>query len=164
MLAYISDANILIDVEVGGLMAPMFSLGYQFAVPDVLFFEELAEQHAHWRDMGLQVKSLSAQSVARVLTLSQKYKRPSRNDLFALALAEHAQCPLLTGDAALRSAAEAERIEVKGTIWLVSEMVRQQCITVAVARTAFERMRQGGRRLPWDLVNRLLLKVGALSD
>lgn len=156
MLAYISDANILIDVEVGGLMASMFSLGYQFAVPDVLFFEELAEQHAHWRGMGLQVKSLSAQGVDRVQALSQKYKRPSRNDLFALALAEHAQCPLLTGDAALRSAAEAEHIEVKGTIWLVTEMVRQQCITVAVARAAFERMRQGGRRLPWDLVEKIL--------
>jgi hypothetical protein len=52
MLAFISDANILIDVEVGGLLAPMFSLDYQFAVPDVLYFEELAEHHAHWRDMG----------------------------------------------------------------------------------------------------------------
>jgi predicted nucleic acid-binding protein len=151
MLAYISDANILIDVEVGGLMAPMFSLGYQFAVPDVLFFEELAEQHAHWRGMGLQVKSLSAQGVDRVQALSQKYKRPSRNDLFALALAEHAQCPLLTGDAALRSAAEAEHIEVKGTIWLVSEMVRQQCITTAVARAAYKKMQEQGRRLPWDV-------------
>jgi len=163
MLAYISDANILVDVEVGGLTAPMFSLGYQFAVPDVLYFEELAEQHAHWQDMGLKIKSLSAEGVARVQALSQKYKRPSRNDLFALALAEHERCPLLTGDAALRSAAEAEHIEVKGRIWLVSEMVRQQCITVAVARAAFERMRLGGRRLPWDLVDRLLLKAETLS-
>ena len=156
MLAYISDANILIDVEVGGLMASMFSLGYQFAVPDVLYFEELAEQHAHWQDMGLKIKSLSAEGVARVQALSQKYKRPSRNDLFALALAEHEQCPLLTGDAALRSAAEAEHIEVKGTIWLVSEMVRQQCITVAVARAAYKKMQEHGRRLPWELTENSL--------
>jgi predicted nucleic acid-binding protein len=150
MLAYISDANILIDVEVGGLVAPMFSLGYQFAVPDVLYFEELAEQHAHWCDMGLVVKSLSADGVARVQALSQKYVRPSRNDLFALALAEHEQCPLLTGDAALRNAAEAESVEVKGTLWLVSEMLRKECITTAVARVAFQQMREAGRRLPWD--------------
>jgi Domain of unknown function (DUF3368) len=159
MLAYISDANILIDVEVGGLMAPMFSLGYQFAVPDVLYFEELAEHHAHWRDMGLVVQSLPAEGVARVQALSQHYKRPSRNDLFALALAEQAQCPLLTGDAALRSAAEAERVEVKGTIWLVTEMVRKQCITVTVARVAFQRMREGGRRLPWDVVAAFLMEA-----
>ena len=66
MLAFISDANILIDVEVGGVLAPMFSLGYQFAVPDVLYFEELAEHHAHWRDMGLVVQSLPPEGVARV--------------------------------------------------------------------------------------------------
>jgi hypothetical protein len=159
MLAFISDANILIDVEVGGLLAPMFSLGYQFAVPDVLYYEELAEHHAHWCDMGLIVKSLPAEGVARVQALSQKYTRPSRNDLFALALAEHAQCPLLTGDAALRSAAETEQVEVKGTVWLVTEMVRKQCITATVARAAFERMRERGRRLPWDVVERLFVKA-----
>lgn len=38
MLLLISDANILIDIEIGGLVAPMFSLDYQFAVPDVLFY------------------------------------------------------------------------------------------------------------------------------
>jgi predicted nucleic acid-binding protein len=160
MLAYISDANILIDIEVGGLQAPMFSLGYQFVVPDVLYWEELADQHAHWLNMGLQIQSLSAEGVARVEALSQKYARPSRNDLFALALAEHAQCPLLTGDAALRSAAQAEHIEVKGTVWLVGEMLRKKCITPAVARAAFQRMREGGRRLPWDVVERLLQGVG----
>jgi hypothetical protein len=152
MLAYISDAHILIDVEVGGLQAPMFSLGDQFAVPDVLYWEELAEHHAHWLGLGLQVQSLSAEGVARVQALSQKHPRPSRNDLFALALAEQALCPLLTADAALRSAAEAEHIEVKGTEWLVTEMLRKKCITPADARAAFERMREGGRRLPWDVV------------
>lgn len=156
MLAYISDANILIDIEVGGLIAPMFSLGYQFFVPDVIYWEELAEQHAHWLDMGLQIQSLSAEGVARVQILSQKYQRPSRNDLFALALAEQAQCPLLTGDAALRSAAEAEHIEVKGTVWLVAEMLGKKCITPTVARAAFDRMREGGRRLPWDVLEKLL--------
>ena len=156
MLAYISDANILIDVEVGGLQAPMFSLSYRFVVPDVLYWEELADQHAHWLGMGLQIQSLSAEGVARVQTLSQKHKRPSRNDLFALALAEHAQCPLLTGDAALRSAAQAEHIEVKGTVWLVEEMLRKKCITATVARVAFKTMQEQGRRLPWELVEHML--------
>ena len=32
MLAFISDANILIDVEVGGLLAPMFSFQSQRGV------------------------------------------------------------------------------------------------------------------------------------
>lgn len=40
MLLLISDANILMDIEVGDLAAPMFSLCYQFAVPDVLYYED----------------------------------------------------------------------------------------------------------------------------
>jgi hypothetical protein len=46
MLLLISDANILIDMEVSGLLAPMFSMEYRFAVPDVLYVEELERQHA----------------------------------------------------------------------------------------------------------------------
>ncbi len=39
MLLLISDANVLIDIENGGLTSAMFSLPYQFAVPDILFYE-----------------------------------------------------------------------------------------------------------------------------
>lgn len=161
MLLLISDANILMDVEVGDLIAPMFSLGYRFAVPDVLYYEELEDQHAHLRDMGLHIRTLSAQSVARVQSLAQTYVRPGRNDLLALALAEAEKCPLLTGDAALRQAAEAEQVEVKGTIWLIGEMVREQRITVAVARAALNKMRLNGRRLPWDAAEHMLAALDA---
>ena len=156
MLLLISDANILMDVEVGDLVAPMFSLGYQFAVPDVLYYEELEDQHAHLLDMGLHIRTLSAKSVERVQSLAQTYVKPGRNDLFALALAEAEKCTLLTGDAALRQAAQAEQIEVKGTVWLIGEMVREQRITVAVARAALNKMRVTGRRLPWDAAERML--------
>ena len=161
MLLLISDANILMDVEVGDLVAPMFNLGYQFAMPDVVYYEELEEQHAHLLDMGLQTRTLSAKSVERVQTLSQTYAKPGRNDLFALALAEVEKCPLLTGDAALRQAAETEQVETKGTVWLISEMVREQRITVMVARAAPHKMRVNGRRLPWETAEQMLVTLEA---
>ncbi len=73
MLLLISDANILIDIEIGGLIAPMFRLEYQFAVPDILFYEELDGQHAHLLDMGLQPKELDEAMVARVSEFATKY-------------------------------------------------------------------------------------------
>ncbi len=125
-------------------------------MPDVLYYEELEEQHAHLLDMGLQTRTLSAKSVERVQALAQTYAKPGRNDLFALALAEVEKCPLLTGDAALRQAAEVEQVEVKGTVWLISEMVREQRITISVARAALHKMRVNGRRLPWDAAEQVL--------
>ncbi|NVD73655.1 DUF3368 domain-containing protein [Duganella sp. BJB1802] len=161
MLLLISDANILMDVEVGDLVASMFSLGYQFAVPDVLYYEELEAQHAHLLDIGLQIRTLSAENVGRVQVMSQTYPRPGRNDLFALVLAQVENCPLLTGDAALRQAAEMEKVEVRGTVWLMLEMVRKRRITVAAARAALHKMRANGRRLPWNAAEQALTVLEA---
>ena len=37
----ISDANILIDISVGGLLGELFRLNYEYGLPDVLFEYEL---------------------------------------------------------------------------------------------------------------------------
>ncbi|WP_290649300.1 hypothetical protein [Aquisalimonas sp.] len=38
----IGDANVLIDMEVGGLLERMFALPHEFATPDALYADELA--------------------------------------------------------------------------------------------------------------------------
>ena len=149
MRLLINDANILIDVEIGGLVAPMFSLDYRFSVPDVLFYEELDEQHGYLLDMGLEVRELDERMVALVFDFAGQYKRPGRYDIFALVLAAEENCPLLTGDKDLKAAAESEHVEVRGTLWLVEEMVRTGKISVQIARNAYLRMQVHGRRLPW---------------
>jgi len=52
MQLLISDANILIDLEEGEILNSLFSLPYQFTVPDILYFDELEMQHAHLLDRG----------------------------------------------------------------------------------------------------------------
>ena len=49
MLVLISDANVLIDLEVGGIVERIFRLGATIAVPDVLYLTE----HAYERSPGL---------------------------------------------------------------------------------------------------------------
>jgi predicted nucleic acid-binding protein len=146
----ISDANILIDMEAGGLLEVMFQLEETFAVPDVLFSEELEANHARLPALGLQIKSLSETGVASVFQLQDIYSGPSINDLFALELAREMVCPLLTGDKALRAAAKHEGIDYKGTLWLVEHLVKCRLINAERAEKAYARMRMQGRRLPWD--------------
>lgn len=149
MLLVVSDTNVLIDIEVGGLVGSLFSLGYDIVVADVPFEEELRAQHADLLTMGLGVRSLNSDSVARVAELSERYRKPSRNDLFGLVLAEQEGCLLLTGDADLRAVAVEERVDVHGTLWVLEEMVRLGLITTVVAHAAYEAMEAAGRRLPW---------------
>src|SRR3990167_830402 len=101
----------------------MFSLSFQFVVPDILFFEELSEKHVHLLQFGLINKSMSGELVAEAYDLHQKHMKPSVNDMLALTLAKHEGCQLLTGDKALRDAAKELNLEVHGTIWLVEQML-----------------------------------------
>lgn len=151
MLLLVSDANILIDIEEGGLLDVLFHLPYQLVTPDILYHEELEDQHGHLLGLGLEIRELSSSSVKYASELIARYVDPSAHDCFALALARQEQCPLLTGDQALRSAAEQEYLEVKGTLWVVESLVIHGLISVARAHGAYGAMKCGGRRLPWDM-------------
>ncbi|MEZ4268728.1 MAG: PIN domain-containing protein [Myxococcota bacterium] len=114
------------------------------------FYEELAGRHAHLLEHGLKLIPLGERAMLRAVEFASRYRRPSRLDLAALAAAEQQGCPLITGDKNLRAAAESERIAVYGTLWLMERLVITQIISVAQARVAYARMRDLGRRLPWD--------------
>jgi predicted nucleic acid-binding protein len=156
----ISDANVIIDMQDGGLLEVMFQLDETFAVPDMLYAEELEQQQPQLPRLGLQIKSLSGESIARAMLLKQHYSGPSTNDLFALELARECHCPLLTGDMALRNAAESEGVELRGTLWLVGQLIEERIITVAKAQAAYQKMRDAGSRLPWAEIDKKIRKLG----
>jgi predicted nucleic acid-binding protein len=156
LLCVISDTSVLIDIDCGGIMKEIFSLPYQFAVPDILFAEELAERHADLLRYGLITKTMSPKCILETLELRKVYAKTSVNDLLALVLAKHEGCDLLTGDKALREVAGIFNVTVHGTIWLVKQAIKHGKLTIAEARDAFERMKTAGSRLPWAEVNKLL--------
>ena len=151
MQVLISDANVLIDMDDGQLLERMFQLPFQFKVSDMLFQDELSELHPHLLQFGLTPTELTGDSMLEALRMTRLYAGPSRYDCFALALAKQEACPLLTGDAALRKAAEKEAVVVMGSIWLVEKMVIHGLIDKAEALAAYERMQAAGSRLPWQV-------------
>jgi predicted nucleic acid-binding protein len=152
MQLLISDTNIFIDLEVSGLTELMFQLPETFAVPDILYAEELAGQHSALQGLGLRILEIDAEHMEMAYRYRAQYSQTGQNDLFALALAVQEHCPLLTGDRRLREAAEQEAIPVHGTLWLMERLLAERKISLAEAKQAYERMRESGRRLPWDLV------------
>lgn len=151
MQLLISDANILIDIEEGKIVDKIFSLPYQFITPDILYYEELEDQHSHLIEQGLLLASLTPESVDHLQTIIINHAKPSRYDCMALVLAQQEECPLLTGDKDLRLSAEVERVEVKGTIWLVEQLVTEGIITIDNARESYQLMEACDRRLPFPL-------------
>jgi predicted nucleic acid-binding protein len=156
-LLLISDANILIDMEAGELLERLFRLPMQLAIPDVLYWEEIEPGTSGLQELGLQVMEVTGDYVAYALGLSAKYgSAPSSNDYLALALAKQEDCPLLTGDQALKAVALAENVSVMGTLWLIRAMVENQLLTVDAAFAALARMKARNRRLPWGDAERIL--------
>ncbi len=156
MKVLISDANVLIDMEVGGLIELMFKLPFEFQTPDILFEEELAEDHAYFLGLGLIKAPLSSAMLLRAEELIVKYPVPSRNDIFGLVLAEALNVPLLTGDDKLRSATKKEAVQLNGTVWLLGQLRQQELASKEVLEIAVAKMRAGNRWLPWATIDRLV--------
>jgi len=144
----ISDANILIDMEEGRVLQLMFRLPERFAVPNTLYEEELKANHSSLPTLGLQVMDIREEFVLEAHRLRTIYKRPSMNDLLALALAKQETCPLLTGDSHLREAARQEQVQANGTLWLMERLWGEGLIELASLRRSYDLMLQCGRRLP----------------
>jgi len=152
----ISDANVLIDIHVGGLLDVMFNLPFEYATPETLFEQELSSTLSDLIDCGLQLAELTDEMLIKVQELSQQHNGVSSHDLEAMVLADDRKVPLLTGDKKLRQVCLLENIDVRGTIWLVGEMLEANMITVDKASEAYRRMEEDGSRLPWDEVDRQL--------
>jgi predicted nucleic acid-binding protein len=152
----ISDANIIIDLSDGGILPLMFQLDHEFVTSDILFQEELEGFEHDLLALGLRLVEVNSVYMSKAFELKERYSGPSRNDCMLLSLAMQENCPLLTGDHALRKAAQAEDVDVMGTIWLVQQMILHGIISKADAQIAFERMRELGSRLPWARVEEML--------
>lgn len=161
----ISDANIIIDIVAGELTAAMFALNYQFAVPDILYADELEAQHSAMLAQGLRLIELRPESVSAAdnYYANNKASRVSANDCMALSLAQQEDCYLLTGDAKLKQLATTEGVTVYGTLWLVEQMLTQEHINVGQAEVAYQKMIEDGSRLPENDIKKQLKKFGLQS-
>lgn len=158
----ISDANIIIDIVAGELTAAMFALDYEYAVPDILYADELEEQHSSIVQAGLKLIELTPESIDIASTYYEQNiaTRVSANDCVALALAQQEVCNLLTGDAKLKQLAMTQGVTVYGTLWLVEQMLIGKIISVEDAKIAYKKMIEDGSRLPENEIKKQLKKFG----
>ncbi|WP_201024697.1 DUF3368 domain-containing protein [Chlorobium limicola] len=56
----------------------------------------------------------------------------------------------------MRAVAEAEKVETMGTIRVLEQLVRNAIIDAQHALDSLEKMKQSGRRLPWNDADRIL--------
>jgi len=84
---------------------------------------------------------------------------------FAFVLAKQETCPLITGDAQLRRVVVAEGVELRGTIWIVEQMIIEGFLTCDEAQEVFDTMKSKERRFSWDKADEMItLQSRFMSD
>jgi Zn-dependent peptidase ImmA (M78 family)/predicted nucleic acid-binding protein len=122
------DANVLIDLHKGRLLADLWRLQCRVIVPDVIAAELIDPDGTRLAEVGLEVHDFSGDQVLEVTRLRLRFNQVSTNDLFALVLAKELQAILLTGDRHLRQIADQEGVAVHGTLWVLDELVQLRII------------------------------------
>ena len=127
MKILVSDSSVLIEFSKRDLLDKMFELEFQFAVPDLLFYEELIDLGRYSRqdllNLGLQVESLDPEGVEMAVSYQRRRTALSLVDSFALALANHRGWHLLTEDRTMRNVARSEGIPLRDALWVIDNML-----------------------------------------
>lgn len=163
MAVLVSDTSVIIDLERGEILEAVFALEVEFAVPDLLFERELAGPLGERLvGLGLRVEELDPTELEGATLLSRVDRRLSLPDTFAFSLAESRRWTLLTGDAALRSAAEAHQVDVHGSLWVYDQLEAEQVCGPETLHEALGKTSSHPRcRLPRSEVSRRLARYRA---
>lgn len=146
----VTDTNIWIDLENGGILVEVFQLPYQLFIPDIAIPELIRPRWETLEVLGLRAHELPAEQMVELIQLRQLHKNLSIIDLAAFLLAKMLDATLLTGDWRLNELANASGLSVHGVLWVLDEMVRFKALAPGQAAIALERMLELGARLPTE--------------
>ncbi len=149
----VTDTNIWIDLENGGILVEVFQLPYQFLIPDFAIPELVRPRWEFLKGLGLRAHELPPEQVVELLRLRLTHKNLSVIDLAAFCLAKMLDAPLLTGDRRLNELASTSGLSVHGGLWLLDGMLHFEVLTSERAATALRQMLESGARLPADECN-----------
>ena len=149
MKVLVSDSSILIEFSKRELLDNMFALAFQFAVPDLLFREELIDLGSYSRHdllgFGLRVESLDAEGVQTASSYRSERPALSLVDSFALALADRQGWHLLTEDRTMRNVAESKGIAHLDGLWVVDRMLDAGILSSPQVVAVLDAMREDPR-------------------
>lgn len=157
-MVVVKDANIIIDLINGDLLAAWVELGITTLTTDMV--ESELKRGSQWATVeiliasqAIVVESLSADEIPQVLELKRSHN-VSVQDGSVLHLASVKKARLLTGDRKLRLAAQRSEIQVSGVLWVLDILVAENVIDHQQASKGLQLIIHRGARLPGSEVQR----------
>lgn len=120
-----SDTNIWVDFSTINKMALPFRLHYTYIMSSETIEDELlnpVDLKANLLSLGLKKVDISIDELFLAQKYILKYKKLSKYDAIALAIAKKRNITLMTGDKRLRDAAEEECVNAIGTLGILDKL------------------------------------------
>lgn len=134
-----SDTNVWIDFALIHRLDLPFRLGFTYCMSSDTVEAELLEPpgiREQLLSLGLLPLEIDETEFEMAIQLGASYKKLSFYDLLALAITKNRGFILLSGDGALRRAARKENIEVRGTLWILDQLLETGKIGIDEYRAA----------------------------
>lgn len=164
MIFLVNDANILIDLLKIGLLDAFFHLEYDFQVTDMVVAEvqedNVTDLLPYLEGGALTRQGFSFDELLQIQQLQGSNPNLSVPDCSCLFLSSKVTATLLTGDAALRRAAEQNGIAVHGILWIFDELVSAGLISAGEAHEKLSQLMELNPRLPVKECKRRLKSWG----
>lgn len=149
----IQDANILIDLELSGLLDLWFQLEYETITTDLIIGQLRRGGHneaiSYVQAGKLQSFVCNRSFMQRTVELMHSIgSGPDIADCSVLLLAQEKDALLLTGDGKLRSTAVKSFVEVHGTLWIFDQLVSSKLLPPQTAAIKLSSLLEKERYLP----------------
>lgn len=164
-----SDTNVWIDFNKISRLDLPFRLKCQYIMFDEAIERELvypAEMKEKLKEYGLLGVSITVEELFYADELASKYRKLSKYDRIALAIAKERNIILLTGDNPLRNAAKQEGVTVMGTLGLLDRLLAESRINDLEYIHCLKELKSmlgKGIRLPEDAIDERLGKESGVN-
>lgn len=164
MKLIITDSSVFFDIIKIQALPEFFALDFEicttdFVINEILESEQRAQFEIFVRSHQLIVFGLSEQEIEEIENFKTKRFFKTLIDKTVLWKATQLKCPLLTGDAKLRSEAIDQGVTVHGSLWVIQIMVESKVITTKAGIKFLEKLKIINDRLPLDEIEKLIKKL-----
>lgn len=161
MKVVVTDVSEFFDLFEIKVLPEVFALDWDIFTADFVYNEILqADQKEVFdvfeRSKRLKIISFSSEEEAEVRDFKTMLNIRSIADKTILWKALQLKATLLTCDKKLRMEAEGHSIEVRGSIWVIKQLVEKGIIGYTRGISLLEELKMTNNRLPVNLIDRLI--------
>lgn len=164
MKLIITDSSVFFDIIKIQALSEFFTLNFEICTTDfvkgeILESEQKEQIEIFIRSRQLIVFELSEQEIEEIENFKTKRFFKTLVDKTVLWKAKQLKCPLLTGDAKLRSEAIEQGVTVHGSLWVIKIMVESEVVTPNAGIEFLEKLKTSNDRLPLEEIEKLIKKL-----